>query len=371
MVVRRSRLLRYAVALVVICTVAALPAIAAARPGPADRDETAAQVLAAVRASSHRGYSGYAESHGDAQVPNVAQLGDVPSLLGDTTRLRIWWSSPTQWRVDQLGTDSENDVYGYPGGSWEWASATRTATDVTSVSPVRLPRPPDLTPDRLGRLLASLAAVSPAQVTRIGARRYAGRTALGIRLTGTAATTVASVEIWADEATGVPLAVEVTARGQSRPTISTSYMSFDASPPKTTTTTFLPPPDSTVKQGTDASLRGLLGRLRPFVAPPSVVGLPSTQGIPGQSGIATYGAGLARLAVVALSRGDGAILAAALARVAKADGDLTTVTTPLVNIALFHTSWRALLVTGSVPLPTLVAAVGELRHLPSHIGEPG
>lgn len=351
--------------------IAALPALAGVRPGPHDRaGVTARQVIAAVRSSAAQAYSGYAESHGDAGFPDVIQLGSLPSLLGDTTRLRVWWSSGDQWRVDQLGSNSENDTYAYAGGTWEWASATRTATAVTGVSPIRLLRPADLTPDQLGRRLAALADAPSSHVVRTGARRVAGRTALGVRITGGGNTTVAALDIWADETTGVPLAVYVTARGQSRPTISSSFLSFNPTAPKASTTTFRPPADAKTQEIDDRSLRGLLGRLRPLLAPRQVVGLPSTEVIPGQTGVATYGSGLAQLAIVSLSRGDAEGLARDLARVAKTDGSTSTVSTPLVNLVLVRDGWRNLLAAGSVPPAVLSTAADELLGAPPLFGQP-
>ncbi|HEY5334836.1 MAG TPA: hypothetical protein VIJ71_02305, partial [Mycobacteriales bacterium] len=142
---RHRRLGRFAGAALAVVLIAGLPALVGARSSPPDRARvTARQVLAAIRASAGKTYSGYAESHGDAAIPDIAQLGSLPSLLGDTTRLRVWWSGSDQWRVDQLGSTSENDTYAYPGGTWEWASSTRTATAVSGVSPIRLLRPADL-----------------------------------------------------------------------------------------------------------------------------------------------------------------------------------------------------------------------------------
>lgn len=368
---RRRRLGRFAGAALAVALIAALPALVGARSGPPDRPGlTARQVIAAVRASTGQAYSGYAESHGDAAIPDVSQLGSLPSLLGDTTRLRVWWSGSQQWRVDQVGSNSENDTYAYPGGTWEWASATRTATAVSGVSPIRLLRPADLTPDQLGRRLAALADAPSSHVERTGARRVAGRTALGVQITGGADTTVASLDIWADETTGVPLAVYVTARGQTRPTISSSFLSFDPSSPKASTTTFRPPADARTQEIDDRSLRGLLGRLRPLLAPEQVVGLPSSEVIPGQTGVATYGSGLAQLAIVSLSRGDAEGLAHDLARVAQVDGSTSTVSTPLVNLVLVRDGWRNLLAAGSVPLSTLRMAVSELIGAPPLFGQP-
>jgi hypothetical protein len=369
---RSRRLRRFVGAGVALGLLAALPALLAARPAPSDPSVSAQQVLAAIRASASRGYSGYAESHGNAAIPDVAELGSLPSLLGDTTQLRTWWTSADQWRVDQLGPTTENDTYAFPGGTWEWASSTRTATDVTAVATVRLLRAADLTPDQLGRRLATLATAPSSTVTRIGARRYAGRTTVGIEIRGGGATTVGAVDIWADRSTGVPLAVQVIAKHQSRPTIATAYLSFSPDRPKNSTDTFVPPADARTQQVDDSALRGVLGRLRPLAAPSSAAGLAESTALPGQDGVAAYADGLAQLAVISLSGSDAGSLEHDLATVTGAqdaatatpDGSVTTFSTPLVNLELLQDGRRNLLAVGTVSPATLAAAVAALRDAP-------
>ena len=113
---RRRRVLRFGVAIAAVALIAALPSLAGARPQPADRTVSASTLLARVRASSTTGYSGYAQTAGSASIPDVADLGDIPSLLGDVTMLRVWWSGPQQWRVDTVSATNEEDTYAPPRG---------------------------------------------------------------------------------------------------------------------------------------------------------------------------------------------------------------------------------------------------------------
>lgn len=364
---RRRRALRFVAAAVVIALIAALPTLAGARSGPADRPVAARTVLAAMTASSVVGYSGYAQAVGTAAIPDVSDLGSLPSLLGDVTLLRSWWGGPDRWRVDKLSATSEDDTYAYPGGSWEWTSATRTALQVATVAPVRLLRAADLTPDQLGRRLAPLAQRPGVTATRDGARRIAGRTALGVVLTGGQDTTVGAVQLWADERTGVPLAAAVTAVGSDRPLLATTYLSFDAHPPAASTVAFSPPPDAVVQAVDDAGLRGLLGRLSPLPAAPSVAGLPLEEsgGLTLGQGVAVYGSGLAQVAAVGLTDSDADKLGHDLGSAAKQTsldrGWLFTVSTPLVNLALLDTRGLHVLLIGTVTQATLSRALADLR----------
>jgi hypothetical protein len=365
---RRRRSVRFAAVAAVIALIAALPTLAGARPAPKDRAVSAASLLARMRASGAEHYEGYAQSVGTAGIPDVADLGDLPSLLGDVTMLRVWWSSPSQWRVDKLSATSEDDTYGYPGGSWEWTSATNTAVNVTAVAPVRLLEAPDLAPDQLGRRLAALAGQPGVTARRDGARRIAGRTALGVVLTGARGTTVGAVQLWSDEATGVPLAASVTALGQSRPLLATTYLSFSATTPQDGTDTFTPPADATVQSVDDSALRGLFGRL---VALPGLAQL--TPGLTveqqgataGEQGVAVYGSGLSQVAAVGLNRGDaeklGHDLGSAATESDLAGGQMFTVSTPLVNLALLDARGLHVLLVGTVPQATLTAALANLR----------
>ena len=96
-----------------------------------------------------------------------------------------------------------------PGrGTTRRATATRSAP-----SPLDLPAPPDLLPSALGRRLLSEATDD--ELSRIGARRVAGRDALGLRLTpADDASSVSRVDVWVDGDSGLPLQVEVFGEGR-------------------------------------------------------------------------------------------------------------------------------------------------------------
>ncbi len=179
---------------------------------------------ARMRASAGRPYQGYAESNGTAGLPALPQLSDVSDLLDGDTRMRVWYSSPQAWRVDVIEVGTERDTYHSTTTEVTWDYGRNQLTQVDSAFPVRLPRGADLTPPELARRLLSLAGDD---VTRaaLPARRIAGVDAAGVRLTPTSTlTTVGHIDVWADPGTGLPLRVEVTGRGASRPFLTTRFL---------------------------------------------------------------------------------------------------------------------------------------------------
>lgn len=147
---RRNVLWRWSLLAALLVGLTSLPALARHLPSPATSREPAARLLAAVQASSRVAFSGYAESHGSLAVPDLPQLGELPGLLGGTTKMRVWWDGPSQWRVDKINDVGEADTYAFPGGSWLWDSERRRATELDGQPPVRVPRPADLLPTELG-----------------------------------------------------------------------------------------------------------------------------------------------------------------------------------------------------------------------------
>lgn len=363
---------RWAAVVVTLGLLASLPPLIRHLPSPRTTSIDASALLARIRASTSTGFSGYAESHGSLAVPDVKQLGDLPSLLGDATKMRVWWSGSQQWRVDVISDIGETDTYGQPGATWTWDSQRRTATEIEGTPSIRVPRAADLLPSTLGQRLAGAAAT--AEVTRIAAHRIAGRTAQGIRLKPTGATTVDHVDIWADDATGLPLQVQLYVAGRTQPVLSTAFLTFGAAAPSPRTTSFLPPPDAVLRTVKAGNLQGLLGRLRRFPYPAELAGLPAAQGTPGLDGVASYGTALGTVAVVRLSDGDADRLADSLGTrgtaVNIAGARAQAVSTSLVNALLVRTRYRDLLIAGTVPAAILRAAYEQLADIAAPFGDP-
>jgi len=362
---RLAVLTKWAAVALAMVILGSLPALARGLPSPGTSGESAASLVARIRASAPVGFSGYAESHGTLAVPDAAQLGDLPSLLGDTTRMRAWWASGAQWRVDVIGPLGEKDTYGLPGGTWVWDSERGRATVVEGEPPVRVPRAADLLPSTLGRRLAGAASV--ARLSRLPAHRISGHDAQGVRLAPTSLTTVDHVDIWADNRTAVPLQVQITARGATRPTISSAFLTISLRTPAATTTTFSPPPDAITSQVSAADLQGLLGRLFRVPYPRQLAGLQATEVLPGEAGVATYGDALGLLAVATLANSDADHFADALKGRATPvpiagmpQARALAIGTPLITALLVSTRNSDILLAGTLPAATLQRAYLDL-----------
>src|SRR4051812_30460363 len=124
-----------------------VPAGVRAWPVP-DRDLSAVQVLALVRAGEDTAYSGTVEVRGRLGLPVSDHFTDVADLLGGETRLRVWWRSGQDWRVDRLLDTGEVDLFHHGDATVEWdyeRAEARTSIDPT----IRLPRDADLLPPSL------------------------------------------------------------------------------------------------------------------------------------------------------------------------------------------------------------------------------
>jgi outer membrane lipoprotein-sorting protein len=350
-----------AVGLLVVALVA-LPSIVAALPA-GDTDVPAAELRDAVLASADVGFTGYAVSAGGLALPVSERLTDVADLLSDRTLMRVWWRGPEEHRVDVVTAAGETGVHRDPCGTWTWDFEAATATRGAPAS-LALPTPPDLLPAALGRRLLSEATDD--ELSRVGARRVAGRDALGLRLVpAEPAASVGRVDVWVDRATGLPLQVEVFAEGADLAALDTRFLDLDLAVPPADVVAFTPPPDATVLRAPDteeliaqAEERAPEGRL-----PGELAGLPRRgfEGVPDAVGV--YGRGVTLLVAApvpgrlarglreALTTSPGAVTDALGTRVAAGPLGLMLVTPP---------DGPAYVLTGTVTLDALADAARRL-----------
>jgi outer membrane lipoprotein-sorting protein len=287
---------RWAVVGVLVAGLLALPSVIRALPVD-DADVPAADLRAAVMASGDVGFSGYAVSAGGLALPVSDVLPDVADLFSDRTTMRAWWRGPEEHRVDVVTAAGETGVYRTECHTWTWEYESATATR-GEPSSLALPTPPDLLPAPLGRRLLSEA--DDGELSRAGARRVAGREALGLRLVpGDAASSVGRVDVWVDPASGLPLQVEVFADGATDPSLDTRFLDLDLTVPPASVVAFDPPPGATVGEApdTDELIREAGRRTPAGPLPAELAGLPrrSLEGVP--SAVGVYGRGVTLLAV--------------------------------------------------------------------------
>jgi hypothetical protein len=216
---------RWLPVVVAVAAVVALPVVVRGLPVRAP-GVGAARLYGLIRASGRQPYQGYAVSDGTLGLPALPQLADVAAALSGRTQLRAWYAAADRWRVDQISTGAERDVYRTGGAEVTWDFGTRIETRTIGLPPVRLPRGADLVPPELARRLLSTAApivtsasgaTGGSRLVALPGRRVAGVDAAGIRVVPVSGeTTVGHVDVWADPATGLPLEVEVVGRGAVR-----------------------------------------------------------------------------------------------------------------------------------------------------------
>ena len=342
-----------------VAVLVALPAAVGALPA-ARSEVTAEQLRARVRASTAVGWSGTAESRGTLALPDVRALGDLPALLGGTVRTRTWWRGPTEWRVDEQRLTGEQDVIRDAEHTITWDSADNRADFLHGELPVHLPRADDLLPPVLGR---RLAGAPDTVLSRLPERRVAGRSAAGLRLVprDPASSTVASVDLWAEPDTGLPLLLEVHAQGAPLPVLTTALLDLDLSSPPVERTRFQVPRTARVSVDEAPDLATAIDRAVPYLLPDALAGAGRAQvgGLEPARGVGTYGAGLAGFTVVPLPSN----VAYRLSRRLAATGG-TRLSTPLVNGVLGGAGERSYLLVGTVPPGVLDRALAELVAKP-------
>lgn len=354
---------RWTLVFVVVAVLVALPAVVAAWPA-ADDDRSAAELRAAALASAELPYSGFAESTGRLALPTTDQLGSLADLLSDRTEMRVWWRGATDNRVDVVTAVGETDVYQDPAGTWTWEYEANRVTRTENAA-LALPAPPDLLPPTLARRLLSEA--DPAELSRIGVDRIAGRDAVGVRLTPAAsAASVGRVEVFVDAGTGLPLRVAVYAKASDSPALDTRFVDLELATPDPGVTSFTPPARTRVRTGgTQGVLQDAGRQLSPIPLPDTLAGLPrrTIDGAPPAVGL--YGRGVTLLTVVPLPSGVAADLRRAATQdpTAVSDGTAVRFVVGPVGIQLVGGAGTPMVLAGTVTPEALQQAAAELAAL--------
>jgi outer membrane lipoprotein-sorting protein len=252
---RLVRWLPAVVAPVVIAGVVAVPLVAAAS-APDLTPKSAQQVLELVaKAKDVKGFSGTVTQTSDLGLPQVPSVGagsdtDTASALdlvtGDHTA-RIEVAGSSKERIAVLDSSAERDVVRNGSTVWLWNSKTNSATRITASGAAERERTaPTTTPAALAQeLLAEVDGTTKVSVD--AAQQVGGRDAYTLVLTPrTSETTVGSVRIAVDATTGLPLDVQVIARGASSPAFETKLTGLSYAVPAASRFAFTPPKDAKV-----------------------------------------------------------------------------------------------------------------------------
>ncbi|HWD06860.1 MAG TPA: hypothetical protein VG674_30905 [Amycolatopsis sp.] len=362
----RAKLRRWALVVAIAALLVAIPSVVGAlgpRGGTVDADRLRGLVLASDKAP----YQGVARSVGALALPELPDLGDLTPLFAGTTEMRAWYAAPDRYRVATLTATGERDTYKFPDAEYTWDYGSAMLTKLVGDPRVRLPRASDLLPPELARRLLRMAPGDAASA--LPGRRIAGIAASGVRITpADPSTTIGQVDVWADPATGLPLRVEITARGQRAPIVTTEFQEVRQVQPVVSR----PVPTSamgfSVTGAPDlAQALGAFGRAR---LPDTLDGRPERDAqLGGIRGTALYGTGLASFAVVALPRDVGGRLADAAAKAGATttpleSGQQVQLSIAPLSLAVVRPQFgrRAYLLAGTVTPEVLRSAGAELAR---------
>jgi hypothetical protein len=324
-----------------------------------------------ILASDERQHQGYVEITGSLALPELPKVADVTSLLTGTTRVRTWYAEPSRWRFDVVSTAGERGVYRTPDGEFTWDYGANLLTRLVGTPPVRLPRAGDLLPPDLARWV--LSAAEDETVSSLPARRVAGRSAAGLRLSpADPATMVGHVDVWADPDTGLPLAVELTARGADRPVLVSQFLELSTTPP---VADVLAPKSA---QGSGFSvveapdIADALGVRRGSRLPTQLAGRALREAdAGGVRGVGLYGSGLSSFVALPVPRGIGGDAAEAVVNAGGASSELPggeafhlSIAPLSVVVAHSAVARRWYLLAGLVTPELLLDAAADLSVLP-------
>jgi outer membrane lipoprotein-sorting protein len=252
-----------AVAVPAVIAAGALAGSLPASAGDPLPPKTPEQVLQLIAQHREPALSGTLEQSSELGLPELPKAGTGPDasstawleLLTGPHTARIYRDGPDNARIQVMDRLAERNAIRHGNDVWFYNSKDNTA------SHVRLPADDadatdhhsygsdvTATPDQLAAML--LAKIEADTDVAVGADvQVAGRAAYNLVLTPKSdATLVGSIAVAVDGQTGLPLGVEIKARGQSDPAFRVAYTSLTLGAPDASIFTFSPPPGATVEE---------------------------------------------------------------------------------------------------------------------------
>jgi len=243
-----------------VAAVATASAVTIAQAAPKLPARTPAQLLAALASRSAppplTGTVVETASLGIPQLPGAASPTSITSLLAGSHTLKIWYGGPKQIRLAAPVQMGETDFIRNGTTAWLWQSSTNSATRILIPPQVSgegdlgkpaVPHAP-LTPQQAAKQV--LAAVGPSTlVTTQSNVTVAGQAAYQLVLAPRdSRSLVGKVTIAVDgQHPGVPLRVQVFARGASSPAFQVGYTSISFVRPAPANFAFTPPHGAQVR----------------------------------------------------------------------------------------------------------------------------
>jgi hypothetical protein len=354
---------RWLVVALLALAVSAPPVVLRFLPA-SDSDISAAALAHRVRTSTDLAWSGEVRAQGSLEVPlSGSTFGGLARLLGERTQLRVWWRDAKDWRVDRITPTGETDQLREGGFSIRWRYEQETARLVTW-SAIRLPDDNDIVPSALAARLLNGAKAS--ELSRIPPRRVAGRSAVGLRLVpADPMSTIARVDVWSDESSGVPLRVAVYGDSDSRhPVLTSEVVVFDPDPPSDRAVSFTFSPAVDFERGTSFDAVASANAFAPFVLPATLAGLGRRGAETGLGAVGVYGRGPTALLVVPLRHDPADGLAKQLSRSqnAREAGQSVALDIGPLSVLLVRGESGNFLLTGTIKPESLQQAAIELQR---------
>jgi outer membrane lipoprotein-sorting protein len=261
-----------AVGAVVAVTIAAIAIPMTANASSTLPIKTPAQVLALVADSKVSAFSGTIEQTSDLGLPSLPSTGpgsdssvaSTLELLTGTHTVRVYVNGPKDARVQVLDSMAERDVIRNGSNVWVYDSSANTVEHAT-IAALKGTRKAHLgameqgampqtktgtakTPSQIAAAL--LSALRSSSTVSVGTdSTVAGRSAYDLILTPKVSDSlVGSVSIAVDSATGMPLGVDVDARGQTTPAFSIHFSSLSLAKPAASLFAFTPPANAKVTE---------------------------------------------------------------------------------------------------------------------------
>jgi outer membrane lipoprotein-sorting protein len=256
---KRSRRIRWAVpagVVVIIGGVMAGSLITDAQAAPALPARTPAQLLAEVAGnSSMPPLTGTVVETASLGLPSLPDTSgnsstSITSLLTGSHTVNVWYASPQRFRLAVPGSLTETDVIRDGSTAWLWESAANTVTkfSVPAHSTEPVPATAPLTPQQAAQQV--LAKVGPTTAVSVDSNvMVAGQAAYELVLAPRdARSLVGQIRIAVDGSNGVPLRLEVLARGATTPAFQVGYTAIAFVTPAPADLTFTPPSGAKVTQ---------------------------------------------------------------------------------------------------------------------------
>jgi outer membrane lipoprotein-sorting protein len=254
---RHGRWIVPATAVVVTGGVVAGLQIPSAQAVPLLPAKTPAQLLAMVNSQSKlpafTGTVVETTSLGLPQLPKVGDSTSITSLLTGSNTIKVYYDSARHFRIAVPQTMSETDFIRDGSTMWQWSSTENSVTKYT------LPAPPANTAQNLpaGKVPMTpqqaanevLAAVGKTTTVSVQSNvDVAGEAAYQLVLAPKdSRSLIGKVVIAVDGTHGVPLRLQVFAKGSSTPAFQVGFTQISYVAPAAANLQFTPPPGTTVK----------------------------------------------------------------------------------------------------------------------------